>query len=256
MKLYIFAFLEILFFYSCRGQLQEEKVSFDFPVYNNEPMFADEYLYPKKQKNGIKISNNELEWYLIDWDENGKFNDIGTDYFGVKSPWRKNPITKKLSDTSYFRHDNELFMIMKSSNYLEAFFSTKKVATNISYISNYIPIELSNGTILDKSILKGHSITVIYFWASWCSPCIQNLIEITLSKNALSNHKINFIPIFYECSKESVLEIFKKKKLNFEPLELSEKSAILYQIYSLSQTFVFDEEGKLISEEFNVADIR
>jgi len=109
---------------------------------------------------------------------------------------------------------------------------------------------LTDGTILEEDILKSYDKTVIYFWATWCAPCVSKLEEMEPLKEKLIADKINFVPIYYKCSFSAVKELNKEKGLNFDLKEVSEWSALSYQISGLPETYVFDQGGLLIAETF------
>lgn len=240
------------FFNSCKKSKSSVVEIFEFAVYDNEPIFVDEYLYKKENKNGIKFSSNDTEWYLIDWNNNGIYNDVGIDYYGVKSPFKRRPIVSLLEDVSILNHDEVTYTIESETNFRELKKSDFKPENSVSYISNFIPIELSDGTILESNILRDYEKTVIYYWATWCAPCIDKLEQIELNRKQLDVEKVNFIPIYYGCTYGDVIKLNEKKGLNFNPIEVSNRSAISYQIAGLPETYVFDKNGKLIAEKFSI----
>jgi thiol-disulfide isomerase/thioredoxin len=225
-------------------------MEFEFAIYDNKPVFEDEYLYDTTSKKAIKLHTDNTEWYLIDWNENGSYNDIGVDYFGVKMPFKSKPFIALLKDTNLFNHNGKSFTIDQSSKFQTATPLNKFSHTPMSYITDFIPIDLADGTTLDSNILKDHQQTVIYFWATWCAPCVETLEKMEPLKEELSKTNINFIPVYYKCTEQSVLQLNQNKQLSFTPRAVTEESANAYQVRALAQTYVFDQKGKLISETF------
>ncbi|SNR74103.1 AhpC/TSA family protein [Maribacter sedimenticola] len=226
--------------------------SFEFAVYDNEPMFVDEYLYQNENKNGIKLSANQTEWYLIDWNGNGIYSEIGIDYYGVKSPFKRRPILSLLKKTNKINHNEVTYSIDNKTDFRELNKTVFEPKNDISYISDFIPIELSDGNTVNSDIFKDYNKTVIYYWATWCAPCVKKLEQVELNSNKLALQKVNFIPIYYGCSYGDVIKLNEKKGLTFNPIEVSNRSAISYQLTGLPETYVFDSNGKLIAEHFDV----
>jgi len=237
---------------SCKNPEPDITESFEFAVYDNEPIFVDEYLYQNENKNGIKLSVNQTEWYLIDWNGNGIYNEIGIDYYGVKSPFKRRPILSLLEQTSSLNHNEVTYSIENKTGFRELNKTVFDPQNDISYISDFIPIELSNGNIVNSDILKDYDKTVIYYWATWCAPCIEKLEKVELNRKKLELQKVNFVPIYYGCTYGDVIKLNERKGLKFNPIEVSNRSAISYQLAGLPETYVFDNNGKLIAENFDV----
>lgn len=251
-KTFLIALILFGFLPSCTNPKPETVEIFEFAVYENKPIFIDEYLYDKEFKKSVKMTFEKTEWYLLDWNDNGIYNEVGIDYFGVKSPFKNRPIISILKEENYLNHNRKSYIIDKKTNFRRLKKTELRQENPISYISNFIPIELTDGTVLEKEILKGYDKTVIYFWATWCAPCVKKLEKIELTKEKLIADNINFVPIYYMCSFNAVKELNEKKGLNFAPKEVSELSSLNYQISGLPETYVFDKNGLLIAETFAV----
>jgi thiol-disulfide isomerase/thioredoxin len=251
-KTHIIILLILGYLISCSKPKAVITENFEFAVYENEPVFVDEYLFDRENKNSIKLTSDKTVWYLLDWNKNGIYNEVGIDYYGVKSPFKNRPIISILKEKNYLNHNGQTYFIDKESNFRELIKTDFKVDNEISYISNFIPIELSDGKILTADILNGFDKTVIYYWATWCAPCVEKLEQIESIKGNLVSNKVNFVPIYHKTSYNSVKELNEKKGLSFDPKEVSDLSALNYQISALPETYVFDKDGILIAESFSV----
>jgi len=237
---------------SCSNPKSETIESFEFAIYDDLPIFEDEYLYSKEFRKGLKFISDETEWYLIDWNQNGIYSEIGVDYYGVKSPFKNRPIVAILKEENFLKHNEKTFSIEKETNFRSLKVTSLKLDNKISYISNFIPIELTDGSVLENAILESYDKTVIYYWATWCAPCVKKLEQVENNRKQLERLNINFIPIYSGCHLNEVIELNEKKGFNFAPMEVSEKSAVSYQISGLPETYVFDKNGNLIAERFEL----
>ncbi|WP_369674733.1 TlpA family protein disulfide reductase, partial [Nonlabens dokdonensis] len=218
-KALIILFIFFICFYSCKNPEQNITVNFEFAVYDNEPIFVDEYLYKKEIKNGIRLSENQTEWYLIDWNGNGIYNETGIDYYGVKSPFKRRPILSLLGENSTLNHNEISYSIKSNSEYRKLNETIFEPQNRISYISSFIPIELSDGNTLISDNFINYDKTIIYYWATWCAPCVEKLEQVELNRKQLESKKINFVPIYYGCTYGDVIKLNEKKGLNFNTIE-------------------------------------
>ncbi|MEP2770986.1 MAG: TlpA disulfide reductase family protein [Fulvivirga sp.] len=225
---------------------KSSKVRFSYAIYNNTPQFEDEYMYDKQLKEGVKMSLDKLEWYHIDWNENGNYFDVGIDYIGVKSISDQKPIVDLLAYDNVINCNGNSYRISKKENFRQANLLEKTQPSSLYYINKFVDIPLESGTIISEEVLSGYDKTIIYFWASWCKPCIEKLSFYEQNKEKLAQQKIQVIPIYAKSSRNSIEEIMKKKGFTFEPLEISQESAEHFRLNALPQSYTFNEEGLLI----------
>ncbi len=124
--------------------------------------------------------------------------------------------------------------------------TTNNESTELNMISEFTPIQLENGKTFYPEIVKDS--TVLYFWATWCRPCIETLKNINVQE--LESKGIEIIPIAYNCS--GTKEFLKTNSLNFRDLIISEKSAKVYNIKALSKQYTFLKNGKISDENVNL----
>ncbi len=124
------------------------------------------------------------------------------------------------------------------------------------------------------SALKGTSVVgkdwkgkvvVLNFWATWCSPCIQEMPELSRTYNALRQQKNgnNLAIVGIGIDSESKIREFNSKTPIDYPLVVAGFSAVDWlRVYgndkgALPYTVVFDQTGKVAFEvvgEINFAD--
>jgi len=127
------------------------------------------------------------------------------------------------------------------------FFITQPLAGEVSDTSKIseinLPIYNSDKQFIFKGNGKGK--TLINFWASWCTSCIQELP--ILEKLKKDHPNVTFIAINAGESKGKIKKFLKKNTFTYKILMDKDKSFSKgLGVLSLPQTFVVDASGKVI----------
>lgn len=125
---------------------------------------------------------------------------------------------------------------------------THKVNDEVSLTLPQEKIKLMDGGGLSPSEFKG-KIIILNFWASWCSPCIEevpSLIELT-KKN---NHVI-VLAVSGDKNKEEIMAFIKSfPEFNKEPFyqvwDDNEKWLKSFHIIKLPESFIFNSKGEMV----------
>lgn len=115
-----------------------------------------------------------------------------------------------------------------------------------------IDFELPNekGTLITTTHYRG-SILLIDFWASWCAPCRKQIPEIAKVYEKFKSRNFKILSVSVDKSKDKWQMALEKEKMQWDNV-VEEKeflSAILkeYEITSIPQTYLIDENGTIIS---------
>ena len=211
-------------------------------------MFEDEYLYSKQIKKSRVRTVNNIEYYQIDWNDNGEFLEYGIDYIGLKSSLESKPTVVKIDSVNRLKINGVNYKLVIKND--KMIFSENQDSTEafVSLITELVPIELEDSTVFFPELTRDS--TVIYFWATWCRPCIETLKKITLNLEKLKAEGIEFIPIAYNCT--GTIEFLSANKLPFQDLKISEESARIYNIKSLSKQYTFFKNGEIADANVNL----
>lgn len=209
------------------------------PIYENEPIYKDTYLYPTEVKNVTNRKINDYDIFFTDWNNDSIFTEVGVDYFGFNIEGESLPKLFLLDTVNHFMLNGKVLAYCPLANNIE---DAKHPGGDIpTFIDQLLPLPLiENDTI--KFDLEDD--VILYFWASWCAPCIQKLEKINLEWDAWSNKKYRFIPVALESSKSSIEKIYERKKFKF-PMNIGEYSNVqTYSVNSFPKIYKF-ENGKL-----------
>jgi len=108
---------------------------------------------------------------------------------------------------------------------------------NISYFTNL------EGEEILLSTYKGSRIVVNY-WATWCTPCLEEMPSLVHSQEILKNE--NYIFLFPTTDEIKKIKAFQKVK-NY-PLQFMHYSSTLdkLNIYALPATFIYNTKGEMV----------
>ena len=94
--------------------------------------------------------------------------------------------------------------------------------------------------------LKGKK-TLINFWASWCTSCIEEIPILHKLKVSKGSKDYNFIAINAGDSKKKIKKFIKRYKYNYMTLMDKNRSVSKsWGVTNLPITLVLDEDGKII----------
>jgi thiol-disulfide isomerase/thioredoxin len=68
------------------------------------------------------------------------------------------------------------------------------------------------------------NLTVLNLWATWCKPCINEMIDLNKIKNNYSKEDINFISMSVDTDSIKLINFISKKKFKFKDITLENLS--------------------------------
>lgn len=117
-----------------------------------------------------------------------------------------------------------------------------------------------DGNIIDESVLSGHKLTMINIWATYCSPCIQELPDLGELDNAwgedfqvvgivldAADQNINISP---EVKAEAGKIISETKANYLHLLPSASLKKLLAGVTAVPTTYFVDENGNQIGEVY------
>jgi peroxiredoxin len=106
-------------------------------------------------------------------------------------------------------------------------------------------LDLLDGSTLSLSDLRGQ-VVVINFWATWCSPCEDELPDLQAVWDEYQSNDVVFVGVAYEDTTAAVQEIASRFGITY-PQGIDEEARIstAYGITGVPETFLLDAQGKV-----------
>ena len=115
------------------------------------------------------------------------------------------------------------------------------------YNGNLQPRSLSltaaNGKLITVKDYKNR-VTVINFWATWCSPCVKEIPSLNRLRNKMHGKPFELISVNYAENKERVNAFFKRVHVSY-PVLLDEngRESAAWHVLIFPSTFVIGPDG-------------
>jgi thiol-disulfide isomerase/thioredoxin len=156
---------------------------------------------------------------------------------------------------SYFAHIITRFneCLASVTLLLASFFVTFAYAAEIEKLAS--PQKLPEISYIDENGRKEtldfskNRITALHFWATWCTPCVQELPEVDKAQTIYKNQGFQVVAISLDLKKENVESFFAENKIKNLP-QFFDNNMQNYQnlkIKGLPSTIFVNENGEEIA---------
>jgi thiol-disulfide isomerase/thioredoxin len=108
-----------------------------------------------------------------------------------------------------------------------------------------ISLNNANGSKVEKKDYKGQ-VTIINFWATWCTPCIEEIPSLNRLNKKMQGLPFELISINYAEDKQTIRDFMKKVEVEF-PVLLDPEGAFAnkWNVIAYPSTFVIGKDGEI-----------
>jgi peroxiredoxin len=108
---------------------------------------------------------------------------------------------------------------------------------------------------LTLSSLRG-KVVLLDFWATWCTPCREEIPEFVKLQDKYRDHGLQVIGISMDDGPEPVRDFYKKFQMNYPVVMGDAKTGAAYGgVLGLPIAFVIDQNGKILSRHIGATDV-
>jgi len=116
-------------------------------------------------------------------------------------------------------------------------------------------LEILGGDSLRLSSLKGRTV-LLNFWATWCTPCLQEMPLLAQLHSKWEPHGITVLGISLDHGDNEVVTLYTKRLSIPYPILLgSDSVATAYNVAALPTTYVIDANGMITSHIIGLVNI-
>lgn len=109
------------------------------------------------------------------------------------------------------------------------------------------------GNDVNLQSLKGKKVFV-NLWASWCPPCRAEMPSIEKLYAAVNKDNVAFVMLSFDENPETAKQYKDKNKLSVPVFFPSEQPPAMFNTDGIPATFIFNEQGSLIKQNFGAED--
>jgi len=119
-----------------------------------------------------------------------------------------------------------------------------------SFGADFQPPEIQlpdiNGRLVQKRSYVG-KVTLVNFWATWCSPCIEEIPMLNRLAKKMRNRPFELISINYAEDKQAIYDFMEKVKIEFPVLlDHNGEFARRWKVISYPSTFVIAPDARIV----------
>lgn len=110
-----------------------------------------------------------------------------------------------------------------------------------------LPIALkdSNGRAYRRSDYRGQ-ITLVNFWATWCSPCLQEIPSLNRLKAAMQDTPFELISINFAEKPATIRDFLRRVNVEFPVLlDTDGQFAAAWKVLAFPSTYVIGPDGRI-----------
>lgn len=115
------------------------------------------------------------------------------------------------------------------------------------------------GTAKLSDYVSKSKITLLDFWASWCSPCINEIPNLKAAYDKFKSKGFEIVSVSVDDDTDDWIKAVKDNKMNWIQLwngeDMQNSAAVKYSITAIPATFLIDAEGTIIGRNLRDSEL-
>jgi peroxiredoxin len=117
---------------------------------------------------------------------------------------------------------------------------------NIGQQAPDFAIKGEDGREVKLSEYRG-KLVFLNFWATWCTPCVEEMPEMEVLKNTFKDRKFQMLAVSVDTNWEAVQKFYQEHNLTIPAfLDPGRQVSTVYKVFKFPETFLIDGNGYVI----------
>jgi len=102
-----------------------------------------------------------------------------------------------------------------------------------------------DGSSVSSESMKG-KVSVLIYWATWCSPCRQEIPDLVTLRNEFSSEQVSIIGVSTDSPGKDLKSFIEKNSINYSIVRHNESLEKAFgQVTYMPTMFILDRDGRL-----------
>lgn len=117
------------------------------------------------------------------------------------------------------------------------------------------PSELSSQDLISAVAQSRGKVTVLNFWASWCSSCKREIPELSTLRDRYTQDELTLIGVSVDQNLNALSRFLQKVQFGYQVYRAGPDVNAAFQISGIPKTLIYGPQGKLEFERFGYIDL-
>ena len=87
------------------------------------------------------------------------------------------------------------------------------------------------------------------FWATWCSPCVDEMPEMDLMNRAFEGRPFQMLAVSVDTSWGLIRQFYDDHNIDLPTLlDPGRRASSLYQVFKFPETYIIDKQGRIVQK--------
>jgi len=117
-------------------------------------------------------------------------------------------------------------------------------------VQGSFPKELSSGELISAVAKSRGTVTVLNFWASWCSSCKKEIPALSILRERYTADELTLIGVSLDQNLKALSRFLQEHEFDYKVYRGGPDVNAAFQITGIPKTLIYGPQGKLEFEQF------